>query len=59
MIFILPPSDEELLRRLRGRAQDQEAAIERRFAAAKREIELARTSAAYDASSSMRSGAHH
>jgi len=49
MIFILPPSDEELLRRLRGRAQDQEAAIERRFAAAKREIELARTSAAYDA----------
>jgi guanylate kinase len=49
MIFIVPPSDEELLRRLRGRGQDHEPAIQRRYAEAKREIELARTSAAYDA----------
>lgn len=38
-IFILPPSMAELERRLRGRASDDEAAIERRFAKAKEEIE--------------------
>lgn len=38
-IFILPPSFEELERRLRGRASDDEAAIQRRFAKAKEEIE--------------------
>jgi guanylate kinase len=38
-IFVLPPSMEELKRRLRTRASDDESAIERRFANAKREIE--------------------
>lgn len=38
-IFILPPSMQELERRLRGRASDDEAAIQRRFAKAKEEIE--------------------
>lgn len=38
-VFILPPSMEELARRLRGRATDDEATIKRRFDKAKREIE--------------------
>lgn len=38
-IFILPPSMEELERRLRGRASDDEATILKRFAKAKEEIE--------------------
>jgi guanylate kinase len=38
-VFILPPSMEELARRLRGRATDDEATIQRRFEKAKREIE--------------------
>lgn len=38
-IFILPPSMEELERRLRGRASDDEETIRRRFAKAKEEIE--------------------
>ena len=37
-IFILPPSLEELERRLRARAQDSEVVIQRRLAAAKDEI---------------------
>jgi guanylate kinase len=41
MIFVLPPSDDELLRRLTGRGRDSEEAINRRFAAAKKEIETA------------------
>jgi guanylate kinase len=41
-IFILPPSMEELERRLRSRAQDAEAVIERRLASAQAEIEHAR-----------------
>jgi guanylate kinase len=49
MIFVLPPSDEELLRRLRGRGRDSEEAIQRRFLEAKREIEVARSSGKYDA----------
>ncbi|UCD73833.1 MAG: guanylate kinase [Phycisphaerales bacterium] len=49
LIFILPPSDEELLRRLRTRGRDDEEAVQRRFAEAKREIDLARSSGAYDA----------
>jgi guanylate kinase len=49
LIFILPPSEEELLRRLRTRGRDEEASIQRRFAEAKREIRRARTSNAYDA----------
>ncbi len=49
MLFILPPDDEELLRRLRARAREPEAMIQSRFAEAKREIELAETSGVYDA----------
>lgn len=37
-IFILPPSEEELERRLHARAQDSAAVIARRLAAAKEEI---------------------
>jgi len=48
-IFILPPSEDELLRRLRARARDDEEAIARRFAEAKQEIAFARTSGCYDA----------
>jgi guanylate kinase len=38
-VFILPPSMQELERRLRGRASDAEEVIQRRFQAAKREID--------------------
>jgi guanylate kinase len=37
-MFILPPSEEELLRRLRSRKRESEEAIQKRFAEAKREI---------------------
>ncbi|MEC9373746.1 MAG: guanylate kinase [Planctomycetota bacterium] len=47
-IFILPPSEEDLLLRLRKRAREGEEAIQRRFREAKREIEQARGSGAYD-----------
>jgi guanylate kinase len=49
MIFVLPPSDDELLARLRRRGRDSEQAIQRRFAEAKREIDSARSSGAYHA----------
>jgi guanylate kinase len=38
-VFILPPSMDELLRRLRGRASETEEVVQRRFDVAKREIE--------------------
>lgn len=38
-VFVLPPSMAELERRLRGRASETEPVVQRRFAAAKREIE--------------------
>ncbi|AUC60473.1 guanylate kinase Gmk [Cyanobacterium sp. HL-69] len=38
LIFILPPSEEELERRLRGRGNDAEEAIKKRLARAKEEI---------------------
>lgn len=47
-IFILPPSEDELLRRLRARGREDEAAIQRRFAEAKREIAFAHSSGVYD-----------
>ncbi len=49
MLFILPPTDEELRRRLEARGRDDAEAIERRFAEARREIDLATTQQIYDA----------
>ena len=46
--FILPPSEEELLRRLTARGRDDADSIERRFSEAKQEINFARESGAYD-----------
>jgi guanylate kinase len=48
-IYILPPSEEALLERLRSRRREDEGTIQRRFAAAKREIEHARSCGVYDA----------
>ena len=48
-VFILPPSEEELLRRLRERKREGEAQIQKRFAEARREIEAARAYGIYDA----------
>ncbi len=46
-ILVLPPSDEELARRLRGRGSEGEAEADRRLAAARKEIEAAERSGAY------------
>lgn len=48
-VFILPPSEEELLTRLRERKREPEDAIQRRFAEARREIAEARACGCYDA----------
>lgn len=48
MMFVLPPSEEELLKRLRTRGREGEEVIQRRFAEAKKEIATARQSGAYD-----------
>lgn len=48
-VFILPPSEDELLARLRERKRESEDQIQRRFAAARREIGEARASNVYDA----------
>ncbi|MCW5753358.1 MAG: guanylate kinase [Phycisphaeraceae bacterium] len=47
-VFILPPSEDVLLQRLRDRKREDERTIQRRFAEARREIELAHSSGAYD-----------
>ena len=47
-IFILPPNEETLLQRLRDRKREDEQAIQRRFAEAKREIAEASASKVYD-----------
>lgn len=47
-IFVLPPSEETLLERLRGRKRENEAAIQKRFAQAKAEIGHAQTCGVYD-----------
>ena len=47
MIYLLPPDDAELRRRLEQRSRDEPAEIDRRFANAKREIEQARESQVY------------
>ncbi len=48
-LFIEPPSEQTLLERLRARRREGEEAIQRRFAEARREIELAHTLGIYDA----------
>ncbi len=47
-LFILPPDEETLLNRLRSRKREDEAAIQRRFAEAKREIAQAQACTIYD-----------
>ena len=47
-IFVAPPSERALLERLRGRKRDDEAAIEKRYAEARREIARARSGIVYD-----------
>lgn len=47
-IFVLPPSEDELLRRLRDRGREDESAIQRRFSEAKKEIQFAHSSGVYD-----------
>ncbi len=47
-LFVLPPSEEALLDRLRARGRDDEEEIERRFAQAKSEMAEARACGAYD-----------
>lgn len=48
-VFILPPSEDELLRRLHNRKREDEALIRKRFAEAQREIGEAQRCGAYDA----------
>jgi len=48
-IFVLPPSEEVLLERLRSRKREAEDVIQRRFAEARREIAQAETCGIYDA----------
>lgn len=48
-IFILPPSEDVLLQRLRDRKREGEEAIQKRFAEAQREMARARECGAYDA----------
>ena len=48
-MFILPPSEEALLERLRGRKREAESVIQRRFEIARQEIGEAHTCGAYDA----------
>ncbi|MSR41784.1 MAG: guanylate kinase [Phycisphaerales bacterium] len=48
-VFILPPDEPTLLKRLHARGREDETAIERRFLEAKTEIEFAHTSGVYDA----------
>lgn len=48
-IFVLPPSEEELLVRLRGRKRESEELIQKRFAEARSEIAEAHAGGFYDA----------
>ncbi len=47
-MFILPPSEEDVLARLRARKRESEEQIQQRFGHAKREIEAARACGVYD-----------
>ncbi len=48
MVFIMPPSEDALLQRLRDRKRESEKIIQRRFSEAKQEMNLAKTSGVYD-----------
>ena len=48
-VFIMPPDEAVLLKRLRARGREDEATIERRFAEARSEMATARECGAYDA----------
>jgi len=48
LIFILPPDEQTLRRRLMERGRDSPAEIEKRFRAARREIQMAKGSRAFD-----------
>jgi guanylate kinase len=48
-IFILPPDESELLRRLRARGREDETAIQRRFAESRSEIARAKAGTTFDA----------
>jgi guanylate kinase len=47
-VFILPPSEQDLLQRLKNRGRDDETTIRRRFTEAQQEISTARSSGVYD-----------
>lgn len=47
-VFILPPSEADLLERLRKRGRDSEAEVMKRFTEAQQEIRTARASGVYD-----------
>lgn len=48
-LYILPPSEEELFKRLSDRRREDAATIQRRFAEAKKEIDHARSCGVYNA----------
>ena len=48
-VFILPPGEDDLLKRLRNRRREPEEAIQRRFAKARSEIAMATDCGLYDA----------
>jgi guanylate kinase len=48
-VFVLPPDEHELLKRLRSRGREDEEAIQRRFAESKREIARAQAGSTFDA----------
>ena len=47
-LFVLPPTEDELLKRLRERKRESEELIQKRFAAARREIAAARECGVYN-----------
>ncbi len=47
-MYVLPPSEETLIQRLRARKRDPEEVIQRRFVEAVREMDRARTCGVYD-----------
>ncbi len=49
LIFVLPPDDQELLRRLEGRGRDNCESIRRRLEEARQEIEVGTREGVYDA----------